>query len=116
MLRAESKLICITHNGKKKLKKIYAVMSEKGCSKNNNNKTTKKKKRAGTTRSPEMATCKVKCHGAYVTSALMSRVLSENLSEPISQIRPHPKGIPLSTKIKRKTNEPEEAQASQLKK
>lgn len=55
---------------------------KKDAQKNNNNskkkkmiKKKKKKQRAGTTRSPEMAACKVKCHGAYVTSALMSRVL-----------------------------------------
>lgn len=101
-IKAQSKLICITHSGKKKLKKIYAVTSEKGCFFSPKKKISQqddKEDEAGTTRSPETAACKVKCHGAYVTSALMSRGRKYQ-SEPISQNGPPKKvSFPPSAKL-----------------
>lgn len=91
------------------------MTSEKGCyflPKKRISQQDDKEDEAGTTRSPETAACKVKCHGAYVTSALMSRGRKYQ-SEPISQNEP-PKKVPFPSRCK--TNEAEEAKASQLKK
>lgn len=86
------------------------MTSEKGCYFSPKKKISQqddKEDEAGTTRSPETAACKAKCHGAYVTSALMSRGRKYQ-SEPISQKGTFPYLC--------KTNEAEEAKASQLKK
>lgn len=58
-----------------------------------------KEDEAGTTRSPETPACKAKCHGAYVTSALMSRGRKYQ-SEPISQNEPPKRHLsPPATKL-----------------